>query len=67
MKNKTIISLIFICLVAAACATTTHYQPLPWAKMSFEQAVAQCRYDIQANPMIGFSACMEKYGWRAID
>lgn len=60
------LAIVFSCFLLAACATPTHYQQLPWAKISADQAWAECQYEAQANPLIGYQACMEKKGWRAI-
>jgi hypothetical protein len=51
----------------SACSGPTNYYRMPWAKVSIDQASTQCRYEIQANPFIGWRACMDQKGWRAVD
>lgn len=57
---------IVVCAVLSACATT-YFQPMSWAKVSIQQAEAECRYEVQANPMVSFVVCMDRKGWRAVD
>jgi len=47
----------------SACATT--YSRLPWAKISVEQAEAECHVEVQRNMLVGFGVCMRAKGWEA--
>lgn len=54
---------LVLVLLLAACATRGHYYPQPWAHISFQQAEAQCSYEVQANPLRAYDTCLEAKGW----
>lgn len=56
---------IVVCAALSACAGQTMFQPMPWTKVDIRQAEAECRYEVQANPMVSFVVCMDRKGWRA--
>lgn len=55
-------------LIAAisGCATNKSYMPQPWARMSYPQANAYCKMEIQKNPMLGFDTCLDAQGWHPV-
>lgn len=57
---------VILSLLAAGCSTFAGWQPLPWAKVTVDQAWAECRADNQRNPFLSLETCMESRGYRAI-
>lgn len=62
MKILAILTLSFL----TACATPRGYERLPWARVSVDQAEAQCDYEVQADPLIGYETCMQSKGWHPV-
>jgi hypothetical protein len=59
---------LMMCLLAmltVSCASPV-YQSQNWAKVSFEQAKAECLNDVQANPLRGYPRCLEAKGWKIV-
>ena len=56
------ITMLLLCLIVMGCTTFAGWQQLPWAKVSVDQAWAECRAANQANPFLSLEACMEAKG-----
>ena len=60
--------LIFVALLLSACASTpTHYERQSWARVGFQQAKAECYYEInQPGKMGSLYLCMVSKGWQEV-
>jgi hypothetical protein len=57
--------LLLLVLLLAGCATSLdYYQKLPWARVSVDQAAAECTASAGANPLLNYYHCMDAKGWR---
>ena len=57
---------LLLMLLLAGCETLPdHYQQLPWAKVSVDQAWSECMAAESGNPLLNRYRCMEAKGWRA--